>query len=281
MPLAIVVIPVYKPQLDYLEEISLKQCVAVLGRYPIAFVCPQSLDTSQYTAYAPTARLERFDDNYFKDIAGYNNLMLSKHFYSRFKKYEFMLIYQLDAFVFRDELEYWCKQGYDYIGAPWFEGFDDPNSFTYIGNGNGGFSLRRISFFMSIWSMRNSWKIRLPMSELYNRFKKNTTNAGLKLKISGFYFMLKQYVGFENNTVYFLNTKSYQQEDLLWVFYISRYFSSMRLASFDEASKFSFEFHAPYLYRKNGKQLPFGCHAWPRYHSIFWKQFVNLNNHLM
>ncbi|MFR6542216.1 MAG: DUF5672 family protein [Butyricimonas virosa] len=25
----------------------------------------------------------------------------------------------IDAFVFRDELTYWCTLNYDYIGAPW------------------------------------------------------------------------------------------------------------------------------------------------------------------
>ena len=30
-----------------------------------------------------------------------------------------MLIYQLDAYVFKDELLNWANKGYDYIGAPW------------------------------------------------------------------------------------------------------------------------------------------------------------------
>lgn len=30
------------------------------------------------------------------------------------------MIYQLDAWVFNDELSSWCSLGYDYIGAPFF-----------------------------------------------------------------------------------------------------------------------------------------------------------------
>ena len=47
-----------------------------------------------------------------------------------------MLIYQLDAFVFQDDLAYWCQQNYDYIGAPWlrdrdFTGLRDKVWFRY------------------------------------------------------------------------------------------------------------------------------------------------------
>lgn len=44
--------------------------------------------------------------------------MLSAEFYDRFAAYEYVLIYQLDAFVFADRLAEFCQMGYDYIGAP-------------------------------------------------------------------------------------------------------------------------------------------------------------------
>jgi hypothetical protein len=70
-----------------------------------------------------------------------------------------MLIYQPDAFVFRDELDYGCSKGYDYIGAPWFIGLDSPKTpFKFLGVGNGGFSLRKISSHYNI-SASYSFKI--------------------------------------------------------------------------------------------------------------------------
>ena len=45
--------------------------------------------------------------------------------YERYAAYEFMFTYELDAFVFKDELEKWCEQGWDYIGAPWFDGYNN------------------------------------------------------------------------------------------------------------------------------------------------------------
>lgn len=50
---------------------------------------------------------------------GYNRLMLSEDLYSAFSNYEYILICQSDAYIFRDELKEWCEAGYDYVGAPW------------------------------------------------------------------------------------------------------------------------------------------------------------------
>ena len=55
------------------------------------------------------------DDKYFNSafVKAYKDTL-----YSRFEKYEYMLIYQLDAFVFSDRLMEFVEAGYDYIGAP-------------------------------------------------------------------------------------------------------------------------------------------------------------------
>lgn len=81
-----------------------------------------------------------FDDKWFESVSTYSVFMLTKEFYEKFTSYEFLLIYQLDAWVFRNELEYWCAQGYDYLGAPWFK---DATT-MYSKAGNGGFSLRNV-----------------------------------------------------------------------------------------------------------------------------------------
>ena len=86
--------------------------------------------------------------------------MLSSEFYRRFSKFEYILIYQLDAFVFKDQLNYWCKKGYDYIGAPWFEGFHlTKTGVNIIGVGNGGFSLRRVKTHIDLTGRFGFFKI--------------------------------------------------------------------------------------------------------------------------
>ncbi len=147
----VIVIPVYRSRLSPTERFSLRQAMLVLDSYDICFVCPQGL---KLPGECPESYLrEDFDPAYFQSTEDYNALMLSDIFYKRFDRYEFMLVYQLDAFIFRDDLESFCGMDYDFIGAPFFWGNEfrevDGNRFTAL-VGNGGFSLRRIKPFCSI-----------------------------------------------------------------------------------------------------------------------------------
>jgi hypothetical protein len=143
----VVIVPTYKKEISELEKISLRQMKSVLGCYDIYFVCPMSLDSQ----YLFEFKIERFDDKYFSDIEGYNHLMLSEIFYLKFIQYEYMLIYQLDAFVFEDRLLEFCNYGFDYIGAPWITGYGirEENDYKYVHVGNGGFSLRKVGSCLS------------------------------------------------------------------------------------------------------------------------------------
>lgn len=139
---AAVVIPTYKEVLNPLEKISLAQCRKVLGRYPLIFVAPAG---KNFSYVAPGEKVFQFPPQFFQNLQTYNRLMMSPFFYAAFADYEYILIYQLDAFVFKDELEYFCSLGYDYIGAPW--PYYDRRNFTDIKNvrvGNGGFCLRNV-----------------------------------------------------------------------------------------------------------------------------------------
>lgn len=146
---AAIVIPIYKTVLNDREKISLLQALKVLGRYDIIIVAPEKLKIENANKYC---RIERFPTKYFQSVDAYNNLMLSVFFYERFAEYEYILIYQLDAFVFSNKLSFFCEKGYDYIGAPWLYGI-----FHYIDEshciwrvGNGGLSLRKVSSFIRI-----------------------------------------------------------------------------------------------------------------------------------
>ena len=116
--LAAVVIPVYQANLTEAEQMSLRQCMHVLGNYPVIIVKPAALDLSAFQRQYPSLRFQSFDNSFFTNVDAYNRLMVSVDFYKTFTAYEYILIYQLDAFVFRDELKEWCAKGYDYIGAP-------------------------------------------------------------------------------------------------------------------------------------------------------------------
>jgi len=112
-----IVIPAYKKEINFFERASLKQCIKIFKGYPLILIAPRSLDTGNYTRLFPF-KIERFADDSFLSVRSYSRLLLSADFYSRFKSYSYILMYQPDAYVFRNELDYWCSQGYDYIGAP-------------------------------------------------------------------------------------------------------------------------------------------------------------------
>lgn len=140
--LVAVIIPVYKRELSENEMISLEQAFHILGKYDIYFMMPESLTvTMQYSA-----KIAYFKDEYFTSAKAYSRLMLDVSFYQHFLMYDYILIYQLDAFVFENRIEYFCRLGYDYIGAPWLSGlihYVDKDNFIYY-VGNGGFSLRNV-----------------------------------------------------------------------------------------------------------------------------------------
>ena len=114
-----VVIPIYLPSLSNSERISLEQCLKLLSSYSIVVIKPESLDLDDIINFFGLTHIEAFPDKHFVSLRAYNKLVLSEEFYRSFQHYTYMLIYQLDAYVFKDELLNWANKGYDYIGAPW------------------------------------------------------------------------------------------------------------------------------------------------------------------
>ena len=142
-----VVIPVYKTTPSLFEQMSLKQAVNILGKKrDIFLVAPPDLDLSVYMDLCPEYRFgtRRLAKGFFENIDGYNQMCKRWEFYSTFSGYEYMLIYQLDCWIFEDRLDHFMSLGYDYIGAPWFEWTQDRRGLRMTKCGNGGFSLRRI-----------------------------------------------------------------------------------------------------------------------------------------
>lgn len=142
MEKVIIVVPLYKNDLNDMEKISLYQMLKVLKRYHKCFIIPEGLDVSNIELDA-TCEIVPCSPEWFKGVASYSLFLLSTDFYKMFLKYQYLLIYQLDAFVFRDELEVFCNLGYDYIGAPWFRStimYKYSKAFV----GNGGLCLRHV-----------------------------------------------------------------------------------------------------------------------------------------
>ena len=138
----VIVVPIYKENPTFNERKSLEQLFKVLGEYEICLFTPEGLNVDEYKKMHSNLMVKEFDKYYFSGRLRYGELMNNPDFYQQFEGYDYMLVYQPDCWVFKDELLAWCDKGYDYIGAPFFiKWFVDRNLFV----GNGGFSLRKVS----------------------------------------------------------------------------------------------------------------------------------------
>jgi hypothetical protein len=250
--LVAIIIPVYKQQPDVNELMSLRQCLNVLKRHPILFIGPEHLNTSVYE-HICAGHIKftyiAFEQSYFDHIAGYNKLLLSPLFYKKFLSYKFILIYQLDAYVFKDELTYWCQQPYDFIGAPHQAHENRPGEIQFLKRyqqlvrrtnkifrthhqisnvGNGGFSLRRTR---ACYGLLRLAKNRIP--------------------------------SWGNNN-----------EDAFFKYWGNWLYPIFRLAPDDVALSFSIEVSPDESVRKMGGNLPFGCHAFEKYEPAFWRKYI-------
>lgn len=256
--LVCVVIPVYKPfdALSGPEVVSLQQCMRVLHKHPLFFFGPHSLNWSGYEKFCGEAgtgfQKKEFEDEYFRDIDGYNRLMTNAGFYEAFNRYRYMLLYQTDCFVFRDELDFWCAKGYDYIGAPWL-GIDMGDWFRYP------------------WYPRSLiWTRRLGGDKVIGK----VGNGGFSLrKIDSLRRNLKRFSGGLENWM--------ANEDNFFCHYVGTYNPFFKIPGVSTALQFGFDAFPREAYELNNHRLPFGCHGWfredvPYYENnlLFWEPFV-------
>ncbi len=263
----VIVIPIHKSTPTKNELASFVQCYKILGNHPIRIVAPEGLDVSAYTDLVSDAQFVFIDPHWLSSIEQYNKLKISLYFYNLFKDYEYLLTYELDAWVFRDELLYWCDKGYDYIGAPWFEDWCDGNSKEFLPGGNSGFSLRKVS------SIRKIIKRRIKLSRLREVLDRPINFKPL-IKFRIYFYKVIMKVKDRSNVVYLLRQWERSKEDYLWSYLVPNAFTDFIIASPHISLKFSFEVQPDYLFQLNNYQLPFGCHAWEKFNKVFWHNHV-------
>lgn len=242
-----VLIPLYRNVLDSYEQISLAQCKKILNRYDLIFVSPEDLDITEIQEEYGVANVERFAKEYFQSTCTYSRLMLSKEFYRRFQRYEFILIYQLDAFVFADQLMDWCAKGQDYVGAPWI-GEDWPKTIMPMAK-------------KPLWARIFLFKMLF--------FKKDNFvgNGGLSLrKVSSALKVLGVLGGYASNWL--------TNEDVFWSIYVPNVLPFFKVPDMRDAARFSLEQCPREGLEMNGGLLPFGCHAWEKWDIDCWRPHI-------
>lgn len=254
-----VVVPIYKTQLSLYEKISVQQCKKVLSEHPIIAVVPESLHISELGEYNIFDQVIQFEDSFFKNVQGYNRLMMSAAFYEKFLEYEFVLIHQLDALVFRDELLKWCHSSYDYIGAPWPKRLEEPDIVKAM-------KTRLITRY-HIW--KNTMEGNLPSQR---QFDNQVGNGGFSLRRVKKFFRLASEMR-EQIAAYHMRHEHQFHEDVFWSLEVNRGIPKLRIPLYKKAYQFSIENFPERGVRFNGGKLPFGCHAWDL-NLDFWKPYI-------
>ncbi len=268
MEKVVVVIPIHDENPSYLDLICFEQCFKILGSHPIKVLSPKGLKLDAYKKIIPVFETVFIHPIWQSSYVFYNRLKASKIFYHLFKSYEFILVHELDAFVFRDELLSWCEKGYDYIGAPLFEGYIETEFKSEIKwVGNGGLSLRKVSTHLKVL---NSFAYLIPPQVRW-RERMDEKPKGLKLISTFAGFLLD--ISIRNNTFWVFNNARIN-EDQFWCLHVAKNFKWYKVAPVGEAIAFSFEMQPIRLFKLNQNRLPFGCHKWWKYGFDFWAPHI-------
>ena len=268
----IIVIPVYKDpeNLSAFEVNTINNSILILSNYLITFIGSERFQES-YRIRFPDTEYRTFPDKYFTSVQSYNKLLLSNIFYNEFCNYDFLVIIQTDAWIFKDSLSEFDI--YDYVGAPWlfppiFLERHNPVSRGLVGNG--GFSMRNIQFCENVilsnnrlFTLREFYEnIRILLKIVYKKrsFLKKMLIFFNVLYLFLFYNKLKfasKYYRFINEDAFFgvLSVKA----------------GNYRIPSPEIASTFSIETFLP---PKTDLEQIMGCHSFERRSKEFWTKRV-------
>ena len=269
----ITVVPAYRAPKDDFESKSFErtcQCFHNGMFDALCIVTHKGVDLSEYHKIASHCGVEFQVKNYsprrFKNIHGYNTLMLDPQFYRDFRNYEYMLICQLDAMILGDNLTSWTEKGYDYIGGPIFApGHYDSTDLAAVGNG--GFCLRKVS--SSIQALGGDgpleWKSILGI--------KRQQNPKFSTRKKILYTIMVASAGRFNRFVNLLS--HWVMEDLYFTYALQGTPWQLNVPTALEASKFAMDLGPDFWYKANGGTLPFGAHKYGAYYPGFYKNFFS------
>lgn len=114
--LVTLIIPVSTPELSAPEAYCLRTYQEHLSGFPITFIGPEPLKKSEvYRELCPEADYVALDDRYFVARGGLAKLLLNSELYEQFSWSRYLLVGNLTTRITKNELAYWCRQGYDLV----------------------------------------------------------------------------------------------------------------------------------------------------------------------
>lgn len=278
-PSCAVLVPVYQDRFSSVEAAALHVCSKRLDGHAIVILYRRSccalvvhalvdphLCAEQQRQYIPV------DDSWLASVEAYNSMLLQAWFYQLFTPWDYLLIFQLDAWIFRADLDDWLKKGYTYIGAPWIRDFGDDTPDT--GVGNGGLSLRHVKSFIRILESPLNrycpvfrWQVLAWRICLFRRYSMLPLASRPVYFIKRLLLFVLMSFGWRNTLSYFIAIN--KLEDHFFSFFAPLVHRWMHIPGLQEAAQFSIETNPRATWKLAGA-LPFGCHAWQKHDPDFW-----------
>lgn len=238
-----IIIPIYKYDIDIMTTTSINSLIKSASdytkeNYPIILVSHEDLNDivqnilREFNNSGFNAVSEFFDKKYFESIDSYCQLLKSYDFWERFQQFDYVLIYQDDCLLIKDDLKEWIKKDYDYIGAPVISQKSGWSITPVVGNG--GCSLRKVKWFMDVTD---------PNGKFLQKYKSQLESED-SAKESGIYKRIED--------VYFLE--------------LVAYYYGIKVPEFNEAADFSFDMNPDILVKlkKTQNQFPSFIHAYDK-----------------
>jgi len=234
-----IVTPYYKDHFDAVSRIGFEQCKKILGSYDWYFVVPAGLNTDYIKQEAPNVRIVEFPAGLFISKRTCQYLYMMPEFFQQFQNYTFMLIHELDAYVFRDELMKWVEKNYDFVGAPWLN---------------------------AEWiKSSHRWYAKIPWHWL---FRSKVGNGGLSLWKTSVFLKYSRVLNPIARKLRFLS------QDIFWCHLAPALGARITRPNHRVAARFAIETQPQKCFSLNNRVLPFGCHAWSVYDPGFWSDKI-------
>lgn len=281
----VVCIPIHTSKLSNYEMISIKSHLSKLKLHDVFVLLPRSKKTEIISVLEKnnipmsSYRIHEVKDYCLRNADNFQLLMLTRNFYLFYKNYSHILIAQIDAYTFSDELIKWCKTGFHFIGAPCFE-FEKYWTKKIFFYGVGGFSLRNINKILEVLE-------RNPVIFKFNDFRKYS----MKFNLKGKFILFLKYIitkilkqdrirrDVQNNS-FILRFKEFFifiAEDKSYAYYLPKYHKSFKIGELNDSISFCIDSNVKEQLKKIPFSLPFGAHAWFTYPENLkgWKNIID------
>ncbi|WP_373514755.1 DUF5672 family protein [Persicitalea sp.] len=215
--LVTILIPVFELPMTAVAMNSLASVNEHLGDFPITFIKGEGMkQVEELTEFCPSADFVSFDDRYFSSRTGYAKLLLGTELYQNFGWSRYLLICEMNTVITKNELAYWCRQGYDFIQPP-------PDFLTQK---SGTFNVKR------------RFNTREYIQENHNELAEFSKGSGISLRnIEAFYKLTKR----KGRTIHsYLNLAMHLENDaIFWELYTNRWWPELNTPTLLSRKRFA------------------------------------------